>query len=125
MMLVDLYVEAAQEFDGVQVFAAAICVRNPLSLLTGIVEIQHRCDCIDAQPVDVISIQPKHRAAQEKAAHLMAAVVEGETIPISVNTLTRVGVLVKVGAVEIPKTPVVCREVRRNPVEDDGDSVLV
>ena len=41
------------------------------------------------------------------------------------ESLARVGVLVEVRAIEVGEAVLVGREVRRNPVEDYGDAVLV
>ena len=41
------------------------------------------------------------------------------------EALARIGVLVKMRAVEIGQSVFVGREVRRHPVEDDADAVLV
>ena len=54
-----------------------------------------------------------------------AAVVEDVRLPVGMKSLARVGVFVEMGAVEIGEAVRVGREVRRNPVEDDADAVLV
>ena len=62
---------------------------------------------------------------QQEAAHLVAAVVEDEAAPVGVKALLRIGVLVQVRAVEVAEAVLVGGEVRRHPVEDDADAVLV
>src|SRR5208282_2859770 len=51
--------------------------------------------------------------------------VEDERLPIGMEALTRVGVLEQMGAVEEGKAVPVGREVRRHPVENDGNAVLM
>ena len=58
-------------------------------------------------------------------AHLVPAVVEDAAPPVGVEALLRVGVLVQVRAVEIGQAVFVVGKVRRHPVEDDADAVLV
>ena len=63
--------------------------------------------------------------ASEEVAHLVAAVVEDERAPVGVRALAGVGVLVQRGAVEAGERPVVAREVRGHPVDDDADAPAV
>ncbi len=55
----------------------------------------------------------------------VAAVVVDEGAPIGMSALARVGVLVKMSAVELGEAVSVPREVRGSPVEDDSDAGLV
>ncbi len=50
-------VQAAQEGDGFQVLAPAIAIRRPFR--STVVEIEHRSDGINPQPIDVVSVEPK------------------------------------------------------------------
>ena len=52
-------VQIFDEFDRFEVLAPAVLVGDPLPLLPGVVEIQHRCDGIDPQSVDVVFLQPE------------------------------------------------------------------
>ncbi len=61
----------------------------------------------------------------QEAAHLVAAVVEDEPIPVGMKALARIGVLVEVRAVEVGEAVLVGGEVRGHPVENDADAVLV
>ena len=71
------------------------------------------------------SSQPEQRVGDEEVADLVAAVVEDQRAPVRVRAAARVGVLVERGAVEAREREVVAREVRRDPVEDHADPVLV
>jgi hypothetical protein len=93
--------------------------------LARVVEIEHGGDRVHAQAVDVIFVEPEHGARHQEAAHFRAAVIEDVRLPVGMESLTRVGVLVEMSAVEVGETVGVGREVRRHPVEDDGDAVLV
>ena len=52
-------VEVAEEVDRFNVLAAAELVGQPLAVLAGIVEVQHRGDRIDAETVDVVLLAPE------------------------------------------------------------------
>ena len=93
--------------------------------LARVVEVEHRRHGVDAQPVDVVAVEPAQRAGDEERAHLAPAVVEDRRRPVRVVALARVGVLVEVRAVEAGEPVGVHREVRRHPVEDHADAALV
>ena len=114
-----------QERDGLEVLAAAELVRHPLARLARVVEVEHRGDGVDAQPVDVELLEPEERVREQEVAHLVAAEVEDERAPVGMRAAARVGVLVERRAVEARERPVVAREVRRHPVEDHADAVPV
>ena len=118
-------VELLEERDRVEVLVAAELVGHPLAVLARVVEVQHRRDGIDADPVGVELARPEQRVGDEEVAHLVAAVVEDQRAPLRVRAAARVLVLVERRAVEARERPVVAREVRRHPVEDHADAVRV
>ena len=73
----------------------------------------------------MIPLEPEERAAHEEAAHLVAAVVEDEAVPVGVKALAPVAVLVEVRAVEVADRVLVGREVRWDPIEDHAEAALV
>ncbi len=125
MLAVHALVEQAQEIDGVDVLVAAVLVRDPLAALAAVVEVEHRRHRVDAQPVDVIAVEPEARVRDQEAAHLLAAVVEDRAAPLGVDALPRVRVFVEVRAVEVDEAVLVGGKVRRRPVEDHADPLLV
>ena len=90
-----------------------------------VVEIEHGGDGVHAQSVDVIFVEPEHGARHQEAAHFGASVVEDVSLPVGMKSLARVGVLVEMRAVEVGEAVRVGREVRRHPIEDHADAVLV
>ena len=63
-------VEAAQELDRFEVFAAAMLVRNPAAGGPAVVEIEHRGDGIDAQAVDAVALEPEQRVGDQEIRRL-------------------------------------------------------
>ena len=118
-------VELLQELDRVEVLVAAVLVRHPLALLAGVVQVQHRRDRVDPDAVGVVLAQPEQGVGDEEVADLVAAVVEDQGAPVGVRAAARVLVLVQRGAVEAREREVVAREVRRDPVEDHAEALLV
>jgi hypothetical protein len=118
-------VERAQELHRVEVLLAAVAVGLPLARGAAVVEVEHRRDAVDAQPVGVEAVEPEVRARQQEAAHLVAAVVELRARPLRVDAAARVGVLEEVAAVELEEPVRVGGEVRRHPVEDHPEAATV
>ncbi len=114
-------IELLQEGDGLEVDVAAIFIGDPLG--APVVEVEHRADGIDAQAIDVVGVEQKHRRRDEEADNLRAPVVEDKRAPLLVLALARVGVLVKRLPIEGGKRELVARKVGRHPVEDDPDAV--
>ena len=118
-------VQLLQERDRLEVLAAAERVRHPLALLARVVEVEHRRDRVDAEPVGVVLAQPVERVREQEVPHLVAAEVEDERAPVGVRAAPRVLVLVERRAVEARERQLVAREVRGHPVEDHADPALV
>ena len=114
----DEVVHAAQEVDGFEVLASAETVGHPLAGLAAVVAVEHGGHRIHAQAVDAEALDPVQRVAAEVVAYLAAAVVVDQRVPILVKALARVGVLVKVRAVEFGQAVRIAREVGGHPVED-------
>ena len=118
-------VDLLQERDRVEVLPPAVRVGRPLAVLARVVEVQHRRDRVDPEPVDVELLEPVDGVGDEEVPDLGAAVVEDERAPVRVRAEPGVGVLVERGPVELGQRPGVAREVRGHPVDDDPDARLV
>ncbi len=73
----------------------------------------------------MIFIEPEKRVADKKAAHLVAAVIKNVAVPFRVIALARIGVLEEMGAVKVRQAMLVRRKMRRHPIENDADTVLM
>ena len=90
--------------------------------LPRVVEIQHRRDRVDPQPVGVVLVQPEQRVRQEEVADFVAPVVEDQRAPVAMLPLPWIGVLEERGAVEGRETVRVLWKMSGDPVEDDADA---
>ena len=118
-------VDLAQECDRLQVLVATELVGRPLTLLPRVIEVEHRGDRVDSQPVDVVPIQPEESVGHEEVADLGSAIVEDQGSPVRVQSALGVGMLVERGPVEAAQREVIGREVRGDPVEDHPDPRVV
>src|SRR5574341_116115 len=122
---IHLFVQFPEKGDGVDVLLAAVRVRDPLALFPRVIQVEHGRNRVDPEPVHVVLFEPEEGVAHEKGAHFVPAVVEDVALPVRMKPLLRVLVLVEVRAVEIDKAVEVARVVRRHPIEDHPDAVLV
>ena len=118
-------VHFAQEMNGLDVLAPAVLVRQPFAVLARIVQIQHRCDRIDTQPVDVKFVQPVQRVGHQKIAHLVTAKIENQRTPVLMLTPAWIGVLVYRLAGKARQREIILGEMPRYPVKQDTDTGLM
>src|SRR5436190_1170749 len=109
-------IELPQELDRLEIFAPAVLVGNPLTGVARVIQIEHRGDGIDAQTIDMEAITPEEGISQKEITHLVAAIIENQSAPVLMGTLAWIFMLVKGGAIEPRKGPVVAREVCRHPI---------
>src|ERR1044071_10045157 len=118
-------VELPKKVDRFEILASAILIWNPLPLLAGIIEIQHRRHSIDAEAIDMKALAPEQRVGGKKVAHLMAAKIKDQCAPILVSALARVLMFVKSGAVKVRQRPVIAGEMRRHPINNHANARFV
>jgi hypothetical protein len=111
--------------DRLQVLASAVDVGDPLPVGAGVVQVEHRGDRVDAQAVGVELLEPVEGVGDEEVAHLAPAEVEDVGAPVGLVAATGVRVLIESEAVEAGQGEGIAREVPRDPVEDDANTVLV
>ena len=92
-------------------------VGNPAALRPAVIEIKHRGDGIDAQPVDAVAIEPEQPAGEQEIGDFGAPEIVDQRIPIEMPALLRIGVLVERGAVEAHEAVRIIREMPRHPIE--------
>ena len=97
----------------------------PFAGLARVIEIEHRGDGVHAQPVNVILIGPEKRVREQEILHFVATVIENESAPIGMLAEARIGVLVKMRAVEEREAVRVARKMRGSPIEQYADARLV
>src|SRR5690348_15000917 len=73
---VDDFVHLFDESDGLEIFAAAELVGEPLAFLAGIIEVEHGSDGVYAEAVNVIFVEPEEGVGEEEIADFVASVIE-------------------------------------------------
>jgi hypothetical protein len=122
MALAHGLVELAQEAHRFQVLATALGVGQPFALGTAVIAVEHRGHGIDAQAVDVETLDPLQRAGDQERGDFGAAVVVDQGVPVRVQAQARVVVLVQRSAVEALHAMGIAGEMRANPVQDHTEA---
>ena len=122
MLVPDQVIGIADEADGVEILAAAVLVRHPLARRTAVIEIQHRCNRVDAQAVDSVAFDPEQRVGAEEIADLVASVVVDERLPVLMKSLARILVLEKRRPVEAAEAMRIVGKVSGHPIEDHAEA---
>src|SRR5687767_4535942 len=73
----------------------------------------------------MILVEPECSAAEKKAANLVSAVVEDQTLPVGMKSEPLVLMFVEMRTVEVSEPVLVLWKVRRNPVKNHSDPALV
>src|ERR1700675_4561188 len=73
----------------------------------------------------MVHLNPEERTAQQKTLHLMPPVIKNPAAPIRMHSLTVIGMLIEVRAIEIAQAMLVGGKMRRHPVQDHADTLLV
>ncbi len=118
-------VQAFEEIDCLEVFAAAVLVGNPLPCFARVIEVDHGSHGIDPQPIDMVLFQPKQGVGDEKIAHFVAAIIEDQRTPILVLAFSGILMLVEMRTVKTGQAVSIPRKMGRYPIEDDADTILV
>src|SRR5487761_1992465 len=111
MLGVDPDVQLAQKLDRFEILSAAEAVRNPLSLLSRVVEVEHGRNGVDPQAIRVVRREPVLGGGREKAPDLVPAIVEDVALPVRMESLPGVRVLIQMRSVELAERERVCRKV--------------
>ncbi len=118
-------VERTHEGGGIKVLVATVGVGHPLAGFPRKVEVEHGGHGVHPQAIEVVLLQPEDRVADEEVAHLVAAVVEHQALPLRLEATPRVGVFVQRCAVKGGQTVGVGRKVGRHPVQQHPNAMLV
>ncbi len=73
----------------------------------------------------MIFIEPEACTAYEKFPYLIFPVIKYIAIPFGMKSLSRIGILIEVGAIKIDKSMLVVREMGWYPVKDNTDTLLM
>ena len=82
MTRVDRLVGGAQEVHRLPILAPALGIGDPLAGLARIVEVEHRRDRVDAQPIDMELLGPVERIVDQERKHLAPTEIIDRGLPV-------------------------------------------
>ena len=121
----DQRINMLKELDCFKILVATINVRNPLTVLLAIIKIEHRSNRIHTKSVNMIIFNPHECTADQEILNLILAVIEDLGSPIRMLSLARICIFVCRCSVKIHKSMCILREMRRYPVKNDTNLLLM
>src|SRR5699024_5964267 len=114
-----------EKLDRLQILITSIFVGNPLTVLLSIIQVQHRCNCVDTKPVHMEMLHPEQRIADQEIFYLRLAVVKNLRTPVRVLTFSRIRIFINRCTVKIRKSVRVSWKMSRYPVQNNPDFIFV
>ena len=111
----DDLVELLEEAHCLKVLVSSILIGDPLTGLSRVIEVHHGGDRIHAQTVDMILVQPEHRAGKQEGPDFVASEIVNQSAPVLMFALARILVLVKARAIEERESVAILGESVRRP----------
>ena len=121
----DYGIKMFEKFNGLQVFIAAVFVRDPLAVLFAVVQVKHRRHRVHPQSVHMEFLNPEQGVGDEEVFHFRLAVVKNFRPPVGMFAQPRVGMLKKGFPVKIRQAMGVSGKMGGNPVQDHADFIPV
>ena len=118
-------VQMAEELDSLEVLVLAVLIRNPVSVAAAVIKVEHGRDGIYTETVNVEVFYPVEGVGDQEVFDFIFAVIEDLGSPVRVLAFSRIRVFIERLTVEVGKSVGILREVGRNPVEDDTDSLFM
>src|SRR3954468_4019688 len=97
-------------------------VRNPAARRSAVIEVEHRGDSIDAQPVDAVFVKPEQSAREQEIRDFGTPEIIDQCVPVEVPALFRLGMLVNRGSVEAAEAVWIVGEMPRHPIQEYAEA---
>ena len=118
-------IEMFQKFNGFQILLAAINIRAPFTILSSIVQIEHRSHRIHTQSVNVILFNPIQCIGNEEVADFLTSVIKDQCSPVRMFASLRIRIFIERLPVKTCQSVQISWKMRRYPVKDHTDLMLM
>ena len=108
-----------------QILIAAVNICNPLAVIFSVVQIQHRSHCIHPDSICMVYVFPEQCIRNQKIRYLRTTIIVNQRTPVRMGTFTRIKMLIQTRAVKCTQSKSIAREMRRYPVKDYADPLLM
>ena len=109
-------IDMFKELDCLQVLIVAVLVRNPLTGLLSVIEIQHGRHRVHTQTVHMVMLHPQQGAADQEILDLVLTVIKNLSAPVRMLPFSRVCILIETASVKLCQTVRILWKMCRNPV---------
>src|SRR5699024_9720091 len=114
-----------EEFNGFQIFIFSVLVCHPLSILSAVIQIQHRCNRIHTEPIYVVFLNPEKRVGDQEILDLISSVIKDFGTPVRILPFSGICIFISRSAVKVSQSMGLPRTMRRHPVQDDANLVFM
>ncbi len=120
-----LLVKFSEQVNRFEVLSPTVSIGNPLALFAGVIEIEHRCDGIDSQTINVVFLEPEQGIGDQEVSDFVSPEVEDHRPPIGMLALSWIFMFVQRRPVKSTKPVVVLRKVGWHPIDNNSDPILM
>ena len=114
-----------EELNSFQVLIAAKFIRQPLSVLFTVIQIQHGCYCIYTDTVYMELSQPEQSIGYQEVLHFIFAIIKYLRSPFRMFSQTRVGMFKYALSVKFCQSVCIGCKMCRYPVQNDSNACLM
>src|SRR5690606_13877616 len=73
----------------------------------------------------MVPIEPEYRIADEKRPNLISSIIEYIRLPVGMKAFPHIRMFIQMSAVKTVQAMLITRKMRRNPVEDNPNIILM
>ena len=114
-----------EELNGFQVLIAAKFIRQPLSVLFTVIQIQHGCYCIYTDTVYMELSQPEQSIGYQEVLHFIFAIIKYLRSPFRMFSQTRIGMFKDALSVKFCQSVCIGCKMCRYPVQNNSNACLM
>ena len=114
-----------EELNGFQVLIAAKFIRQPLSVLFTVIQIQHGCYCIYTDTVYMELSQPEQSIGYQEVLHFIFAIIKYLRSPFRMLSQTGIGMFKDALSIKFCKSVCISCKMCRYPIQNDSDTCLM
>ena len=118
-------IEMLEKLYRIVILIAAIFIGKPLTVLLAIIKIEHRCNCIHSDTVNMEFPEPVEYVCYKEILDLCLGIVEYLGSPVGMLSEPRIRMLVNARSVELTESMSVGCKMCGNPIKDNSDAVLM
>ena len=118
-------IQMFEKLNCFKVFVITIFISNPLAILLSIIQIKHRCYCINTKSVYMTLFNPVECIGNQEVFDLRTAIVINLGSPVRMFSLSRIFMFIYCCTVKICEALCIFRKMCRYPVQNNSNLITV